>query len=83
MAMESLVAELAAAFHERNPTVSLEVAGLGTHYGLEALQTGEADVALASWLPPTEASLVWAVAWIAIWTGLMWILYRLRIFIRI
>ena len=51
MAMSPLVAELAAAFHEQSPLVSLEVAGLGTRFGLEALRAGETDVALASWLP--------------------------------
>jgi phosphate transport system substrate-binding protein len=50
-AMSPLVSELAAAFHERSPLVSLEVAGLGTRFGLEALQAGETDIALASWLP--------------------------------
>jgi phosphate transport system substrate-binding protein len=50
-AMSPLVTELAAAFHEQSPLVSLEVTGLGTRFGLEALRTGETDMALASWLP--------------------------------
>lgn len=50
-AMSPLVTELAAVFHEQSPLASLEVAGLGTQFGLEALQAGETDVALASWLP--------------------------------
>jgi phosphate transport system substrate-binding protein len=50
-AMMPLVSELAAAFGEQSTAVSLEVTGLGTHYGLEALRRGEADLALASWLP--------------------------------
>ena len=50
-AMAPLVAELAAAFGEQQPTVSLEVTGLGTQFGLEALRAGETDIALASWLP--------------------------------
>lgn len=51
-AMSPLVTELAAAFHEQSPLIRLEVAGLGTRFGLEALRAGEADLALASWLPP-------------------------------
>jgi phosphate transport system substrate-binding protein len=46
-----LVAELAAAYTERDPLVTVEVSGLGTSYGLDALRRGEADIALASWLP--------------------------------
>ena len=49
--MAPLVAELAAAYAERAPLVTIEVSGLGTAYGLEALRRGEADLALASWLP--------------------------------
>lgn len=51
-ATSPLVADLAAAFGEQNPRVSLDVTGLGTGFGLEALREGEADLALASWLPP-------------------------------
>ena len=49
--MSPLVAELADAFHEQYPLVSLDVHGLGTQYGLDALRAGEVDLALASWLP--------------------------------
>jgi phosphate transport system substrate-binding protein len=55
-AMAPLVTDLAEAFVEQNPTVSLEVDGLGTQYGLEALDGGAADIALASWLPSKLAS---------------------------
>ncbi|MGD8623958.1 MAG: phosphate ABC transporter substrate-binding protein [Anaerolineae bacterium] len=51
MAMAPLVEALTAAFAEGAPTVSLEVAGLGTQFGLDALRAGEVDLALASWLP--------------------------------
>ena len=51
-AMSALVDELAEAFAEQSDTVSLEVTGLGTQFGLEALRAGEVDIALASWLPP-------------------------------
>ncbi len=49
--MAPLLAELATAFHEQRPHVHLEVTGLGSSYGLEALRAGEADLALVSWLP--------------------------------
>lgn len=37
----------------------------------------------ASWLPDYAASLAWALAFLALWWGLMAVLYRRRIFIRI
>jgi predicted acyltransferase len=37
----------------------------------------------ASWLPDYVASLAWALAFVAVWWGLMEILYRRRIFIKI
>ena len=49
--MAPLVSRLAAAFHDRFPLVTIDVDGLGTRLGLEALAAGEADVAMASWLP--------------------------------
>jgi phosphate transport system substrate-binding protein len=48
--MAPLVAELAAAFAEQAPGIRVEVLGPGTSFGLRALQAGETDVALASWL---------------------------------
>jgi phosphate transport system substrate-binding protein len=49
--MAPLVADLATAFTEQQPAINLEVTGLGTRYGLDALRAGEEDVALVSWLP--------------------------------
>lgn len=37
----------------------------------------------ASWLPPYRASLAFAIAFILLWLGLMWILYKRKIFIKI
>lgn len=51
MAMTSFVADLASALHERNPTINLEVSGLGSQFGLESLDSGEVDLAMVSWLP--------------------------------
>jgi phosphate transport system substrate-binding protein len=56
MEMAPLVTELAAAFGEQQPTIDLEVTGLGSEYGLEALRSGETDIALLSWLPADLAS---------------------------
>lgn len=36
-----------------------------------------------SWLEPINASLAWAVVYILIWLGLMWILYSRKIFIKV
>jgi phosphate transport system substrate-binding protein len=49
--MPPLVEELAGAFSAQSLRISLEVSGLGTGFGLEALSAGEVDLALASWLP--------------------------------
>lgn len=35
------------------------------------------------WLEPINASLAWAVCYIVIWLGLMWILYAKKIFIKV
>ncbi|HEU4768369.1 MAG TPA: DUF5009 domain-containing protein [Pyrinomonadaceae bacterium] len=39
--------------------------------------------AFASWLAPVNASLAFAIAFVLVWLGLMWILYRRRIFIKV
>jgi predicted acyltransferase len=36
-----------------------------------------------SWLSPINASLAWAIVYIVIWLGLMWILYSKKIFIKV
>jgi predicted acyltransferase len=36
-----------------------------------------------SWLDPINASLLWALMYIAFWLGLMWILYAKKIFIKV
>ena len=37
----------------------------------------------ASWLPDYVASLAWALAYVALWWGLMTVLYRRRIFLKV
>ncbi len=36
-----------------------------------------------SWLQPINASLAWALCYVIIWLGLMWILYARKIFIKV
>jgi phosphate transport system substrate-binding protein len=49
--MSPLVGELASAFGEQSPNVHVDVTGLGSQYGLDALEAGQVDVAMVSWLP--------------------------------
>jgi predicted acyltransferase len=37
----------------------------------------------APWTSPINGSLAWAIAYLLIWLGAMWLLYRRRIFIRV
>jgi len=41
------------------------------------------DNLFASWASPVNASLAFAIAFVLVWLGLMWILYRRKIFIKI
>ncbi len=41
------------------------------------------DSLFLSWLDPINASLLWAIMYIAVWLGLMWILYSKKIFIKV
>ncbi len=36
-----------------------------------------------SWLSPINASLAWAIVYVLVWLGLMWILYAKKIFIKV
>ncbi len=47
------------------------------------LQSWIYDNAFASWASPINASLAFAIAFILVWLGLMWILYRGKILIRV
>jgi phosphate transport system substrate-binding protein len=49
--MVQLASDLAVAFVEQTPTVSIDVVGQGTCFGLNELVAGRADIALAAWLP--------------------------------
>ena len=41
------------------------------------------DNLFTSWASPKNASLAFAIAFVLVWLGLMWILYRRKIFIKI
>jgi predicted acyltransferase len=47
------------------------------------LKTYLYDALYASWLSPANASLAYAVTYVLVWLGLLSVLYRRRIFIRI
>jgi phosphate transport system substrate-binding protein len=57
MAMGPVMAELAAAYHEQSPAVSVEVEALGSRFGLDALRAGRADLAFVAGLPSAEDGL--------------------------
>ena len=48
-----------------------------------ALKTWIYDRFFLSWAPPYSASLMFAIVFILLWLGLMWILYKRKIFIKI
>ena len=48
-----------------------------------ALKTLIYDKLFLSWAPPYPASLSFAIAFILVWLGLMWILYKRKIFIKV
>lgn len=47
------------------------------------LKTYLYETLYASWLGPANASLAYAVSYVVLWLGLLSILYRRRIFIRV
>jgi predicted acyltransferase len=48
-----------------------------------AIQSAIYQSAYASWLPPRLASLAFAMTFVLFWLGILWVLYRKRIFIKI
>jgi predicted acyltransferase len=48
-----------------------------------ALKTWIYDKFFLSWAPPYPASLMFAIGFILLWLGLMWILYNRKIFIKV
>lgn len=54
-------------------------------YGGESvsLQSAIYQAAYASWLPPRLASLAFALTFVAVWLGILWVLYRKKIFFKV
>jgi predicted acyltransferase len=48
-----------------------------------ALKTWIYNGLFTSWAPPYQASLLFAIAFVLLWLGLLWILYQRKIFINI
>ena len=48
-----------------------------------ALQRCVYDNAYVSWLPPKLASLAFALTFVLVWLGILWILYKKRIFLKV
>jgi predicted acyltransferase len=48
-----------------------------------AIQSAIYQSAYASWLPPRLASLAFALTFVLFWLGILWILYRKKIFLKI
>ena len=48
-----------------------------------ALQRCVYDNAYASWLPDKLASLAFAMSFVLVWLGILWVLYRKRIFLKV
>ena len=48
-----------------------------------SLQAAIFQSAFASWLSPVNASLAFALAFVALWLGILWILHRRQIFLTV
>ena len=59
------------------------MARLGGEGGDSTVKGWVFENAFASWLSPVNASLAFAVAFVLFWTGVMWLFYRRRIFIKV
>jgi predicted acyltransferase len=55
------------------------------NYGGEtiALQAGIYRALFASWLPPRDASLAFAVSFVLFWYAILYVLYRKKIFLKV
>ena len=48
-----------------------------------ALETWIYETFYASWLEPRNASLLFAITFVLVWLGILWVLYRRRIFVKL
>jgi predicted acyltransferase len=61
----------------------LELIKVGSAKGSVALQSWIYETLFLSWLAPINASLAFAVSFVLVWLGLMWILYWRKIYIKV
>jgi predicted acyltransferase len=48
-----------------------------------SLQAGIYKTLFASWLPPVDASLAFALSYVLFWFGILYVLYRKNIFLKV
>ena len=58
--------------------VKVEYAGRTT-----SLQNAIYQALFASWLSPVNASLLFALSFVLLWLGILWVLWRKRIFLKV
>jgi predicted acyltransferase len=61
----------------------LELIKVSSGGGSISLQSWIFENLFASWASPNNASLAFAIAFVLVWLGLMWVLYRRKIFISV
>ena len=77
-----------------NPIVAFVGSGIMARliYSIFKVESGGREISLqawlyqaffASWLAPKNASLLFAITFVFVWLGILWILYRRRIFIKV
>jgi len=77
-----------------NPIVAFVGSGVAARliYSIFKVQSGGESIPLetwiyrtfyASWLAPRNASLLFAITFVLVWLGILWLLYRRRIFVKL
>jgi predicted acyltransferase len=67
-----------------NPLIAFVGSGLMARIlGLTSLQSLSYRTWFKPWFPPHLASFLWALAFVAVWYAILWVLYRRRIFLRV
>ena len=77
-----------------NPIVAFVGSGVAARliYSIFKVESGGRQIPLetwiyqtfyASWLDPRNASLLFAVTFVLVWLGILWVLYRRRIFVKL
>jgi len=61
----------------------LAIPGAAIPVGGTSLKGALFERLFAPWAPPAAASLAYAAAYVALWSGVAWVLYRRRIFLKV